>query len=552
MTFDEILRNFPGKRVKIRDGFNVQCPVHEDKNPSLSITNGGDRVLIKCQAGCDTGDVLKSKGLEFKDLYNQSNGQNYKKVITDTYDYTDKAGELLFQTVRYTPKSFSYRRPDGRGGWINNLQGVKRVLYRLPEVIRAVKNKHAIFICEGEKDADSLSKLGHIATTNPMGAGAWRVEYNEHLRGADVVIIGDTDAEGKKHAQAVAKSLHDVVNTVRVVDLPVDCKDITDFLNKYDGYQLGDVIDSTPVWEPSSSWFKLYNPLIEPVPKLEFVIEGYAARGMISVLGGAAGSGKSLFNQVLLSRRDDRLLNTKPGIGIYLSGADSSEFELRRRARLIGINEGMRTVSIPEDQFCVATNEEFMDELLKQILKMNADAVVFDALGDFHNGNLYEAELANATMRKFTDLARKGNVAVILITHTRKGSKEKPEYSVEDIADSRVFGTKADFVFALRSEYQNDGGNLIELQCVKSRSAKPLKPIRAEIYMDDIVTNELVIRKTERLFKNEIEEKTKEDRRQYLINEVHRLKAEGRSYRDISGELGISIGTVTNYAKEPP
>ena len=552
MTFDEIIRHFPGKRVKIKDGYNVLCPVpgHDDRNPSLSITNGGDKILVKCQAGCSTEDVLKSKGLEFKDLY-QNNGQYNKKVISHTFDYTDEAGELLFQTVRYTPKSFSYRRPDGRGGWINNLQGVRRVLYRLPSVIRAVKNKHAIFICEGEKDANSLSKLGHIATTNPMGAGAWRVEYNEHLRGADVVIIGDTDTEGKKHAEAVAKSLHDVVNTVRVVELP-DCKDVTDYLNKYDGYQLGDVIDSTPVWEPSPSWFKLRDPLIEPVPKLEFVIEGFAARGMITVLGGSAGSGKSLLNQVVLSRRDDRLLNTKPGIGIYLSGADSSEFELRRRARLIGVNKGMRTVAIPEDQYCVATNEIFMNELLRQVLKMDADAVVFDTLADFHAGNLYEAELANATMRKFTDLARKGNVAVLLVTHTRKGSKEKPEYSVEDIADSRVFGTKADFVFALRSEYQNDGGNLIELQCVKSRSAKPLQPIRAEIFMDDIITNELTIKRTERLFKNEIEEKTKEDRRQYLINEVHRLKAEGRSYRDISGELGISIGTVTNYAKEPP
>lgn len=38
--------------------------------------------------------------------------------IVATYDYTDAHGELLFQVVRYHPKDFRQRRPDGKGGWV--------------------------------------------------------------------------------------------------------------------------------------------------------------------------------------------------------------------------------------------------------------------------------------------------------------------------------------------------------------------------------------------------------------------------------------------------
>ena len=61
-------------------------------------------------------------------------GNNSSPELVATYDYTDERGNLLYHTCRYQPKDFCQRRPDGKGGWINNLQGVRRVLYRLPEV----------------------------------------------------------------------------------------------------------------------------------------------------------------------------------------------------------------------------------------------------------------------------------------------------------------------------------------------------------------------------------------------------------------------------------
>ena len=87
------------------------------------------------------------------------------------YDYTDESGELLFQVCRKPDKAgFPQRRADGKGGWIWKTGDVRKVLYRLPELIEAVANERRILIVEGEKDVESLRKLNVPATCNPGGA----------------------------------------------------------------------------------------------------------------------------------------------------------------------------------------------------------------------------------------------------------------------------------------------------------------------------------------------------------------------------------------------
>lgn len=312
-------------------------------------------------------------------------------------------------------------------------------------------------------------------------------------------------------------------------------------LNIPDGINLNELNPNT--------WFHLSDPLKDPVPPLEFIIEGYCAKGLITVIGGSAGSGKSLFNQLLFQKRNNELLPTNEGKAIYFTGADSSEIELRRRAKAIKTNRGLYTVALPENLYCVVTNEVFMKEVETQILNGGFDAVIFDTIADFHEGNLYEAEKANITMQQFTRLARTTNTAVILITHTRKGSKIKSKYDVEDISDSRIFATKADFVFGLRSEYQSDKSNLIELQCIKSRSAQAMPPLRASIHYDSFMS-QLKISKTDRLFSVELETQSKEEQRLHKINEVGRLINDGHSVREVSDIIGIATGTVSNYKKQ--
>ena len=101
-----------------------------------------------------------------------------KKIIA-TYDYTDKRENLLYQKVRYRPKSFQQRRPDGNGDYIYNLDDIKPVLYRLPELLESTNGEY-IFITEGEKDVDRLRDEGLCATTSGS-AQSWRDEFAKPL-----------------------------------------------------------------------------------------------------------------------------------------------------------------------------------------------------------------------------------------------------------------------------------------------------------------------------------------------------------------------------------
>jgi len=205
-------------------GWKALCPAHDDHKPSLKIDEGQDgRVLLKCFAGCDTKDILAAIGLTMRDLYpepEQKRGQEGPGKIIATYGYKDADGRLLFQVCRTADKRFFQRRPDGKGGWLNGLGGVKPVLYRLPELLKAVQRGETVFIPEGEKDVDNLVRLGLAATCNPMGAGKWRDHYSNWLKGAKVVILPDNDEPGRKHAQQVAQSLYGKAASVKVLELP--------------------------------------------------------------------------------------------------------------------------------------------------------------------------------------------------------------------------------------------------------------------------------------------------------------------------------------------
>jgi len=159
------------------------------------------------------------------DAQDNSATRNGKPKIVATYDYRDERGQLLFQSVRREPgadgakKDFRQCRPDGKGGRTWNLQGVRLVPYRLPELLAADPGR-PVCVAEGEKDADNLAAIDLIATTNPMGAGKWKADYNQYFQGRRVIILPDNDEVGKKHAATVADNLRGVAASVLTVELP--------------------------------------------------------------------------------------------------------------------------------------------------------------------------------------------------------------------------------------------------------------------------------------------------------------------------------------------
>ncbi len=230
MTVEEFLKRLKGVR-KTGTGWQACCPNHEDKKASLSVSVADDKILMHCHAGCDSPAILVKMNLKQKDLFLSPLPQTAKPKIVATYDYTDETGKLLYQSVRFQPKDFRQRHPNGKGGWVWSLKNIRLIPYRLPELL---KSKDVVFIPEGEKDVDNMRSLGLTATCNPMGAGKWRPEFSKYLKGHDVIIIPDNDVPGQNHAIDVAKKLDGFAKSVKILEIP-GAKDFSDWLNKTNG-----------------------------------------------------------------------------------------------------------------------------------------------------------------------------------------------------------------------------------------------------------------------------------------------------------------------------
>jgi putative DNA primase/helicase len=214
MNAAELAGKLGNARREGRD-WRCRCPAHDDHDPSLAITERDGKLLVVCRAGCEQEAVIAS--LRQRDLWPKP--VNERSQIVATYAYRDEHGALRYQVVRLFPKKFYQRRPNGSASsFINNMNGITPLPYRLPELL--VDPYATIFIPEGEKDCDNLGELGLVATCNHGGAGKWRSEISRWLAGRHVVLLPDNDEPGRAHAYDVAHKLAGIAASVRVLELP--------------------------------------------------------------------------------------------------------------------------------------------------------------------------------------------------------------------------------------------------------------------------------------------------------------------------------------------
>jgi len=260
------------------------CPAHDDHNPSLSICiNEYGKILLHCHAGCDYTSILSEVNLSSSDLNLKPLRSEYAKTVVAEYNYLDPTNRLLYQVLRYLPKTFKQRKPDGKGGWTWSIKDVPRVLYNLPALINA-NTSDWIFITEGEKDADNLIKLGLTATTNSGGAGKWKhISDVSVLHGRRIVIIPDQDSIGKQHAYEIAKALHNSAGEIRILDLGKESqfigKDISDWIQWFNAAppdkivrELMKMVDSAPSYAPRE-WPELSIYDKHPLKTLTFPLD---------------------------------------------------------------------------------------------------------------------------------------------------------------------------------------------------------------------------------------------------------------------------------------
>jgi AAA domain-containing protein len=298
-----------GKTKRVGKELLCLCPAHNDHEPSLSIREQGGKLLLICRAGCRQDAVieeLRRCGL-WPEPAASTDGDMY-------YDYKDATAKVRYQVVRSPPnghaKKFWQRRPDGVDGWINDMAGVERLPYRLPDLLAAL-----IIIVEGEKDVENLYRMGLTATTNSGGACKWQSAISHWFTARDVLIIPDNDDVGRKHAQEVARHLIRVAQRIRILDLPglPDKGDVTDWLAAGGTRQeLERLADRAPDWSPHDD--KAGDPPginraivgVNPrtlqgleVPMRRFLLPGWIPLRRATGLYGIPGAGKTLACQML-------------------------------------------------------------------------------------------------------------------------------------------------------------------------------------------------------------------------------------------------------------
>jgi putative DNA primase/helicase len=186
---------------------------------------------------------------------------------TAVYPYRDEQGRVLYEVVRYEPKDFRQRVPLEGGGYQWRLDGVRRVPYRLPELL-AADPLWEVFIVEGEKDADRLASVGCTTTTNVGGAGQWRPEYAQWLKDRSVVIIPDNDEPGKRHAEQVARTLVGIAGRISILELPgLEPKgDVSDFMQGDPDARMTELVKhmlDAPDWIPTEETATSYPDNVE-------------------------------------------------------------------------------------------------------------------------------------------------------------------------------------------------------------------------------------------------------------------------------------------------
>lgn len=282
------------------------CPVHGDSTPSLHVSPGADQpVVLKCHAGCETSAILGSIGLTVADISGDDEWKEKREEedrwtpagqASHIYSYKDAEGNEVFQVLRIPlpdrKKTFRQRRRSGTR-WEWNLNGVTRVLYRLPQVLECVSAGATVYLVEGEKDVHTLVDAGFCATTNSGGAGKWEPQYTKALAGANVTIISDADEVGRAHARAVKAMLVEAGCSVEVCEPAAGIKDITDHINA--GRGMDELVVTSPAEQQTrnTNAVDINDVILRPSEDFKFVIPDVLAASERLLVTGLEGHGKS-------------------------------------------------------------------------------------------------------------------------------------------------------------------------------------------------------------------------------------------------------------------
>ena len=465
LDIHEILQRFDGVKRCNESQYMASCPCHDDRKASLSVGKGQKGVVLKCQAGCDTRDIIARVGLKPRDLFYEQDKPQERPTITAVYTYPSGA-----QKLRYSDKHFGWRRPDGKGGWIWNRQDVPHTLYSAGEP------DSTVYIVEGEKDADNLAKLGCFCVSGEDGAGhgKWLPEYTKQLQGRSALILPDNDRIGQDYAQEIAAALTGVAKSVRVLDLSSvwpeipEKGDISDMIAALGTDQtcelLAQLERDTKEWEPprepdvfDSFGFYTVPDLTEEERKPpEFIIEGMIPCGM-TFLSGAPKIRKS-FMAVQMAAA---VATGQSFLGHKTTQCDVAYLDLEGSKSRISHRTDRMTTKLPGNVFITNSIEERLaDGLVDKLRQLHhvrpgIRLIIIDTYsrsrGNYRasGANAYDADVA--FLEPVQRMAIDENIAVLFVHHDKKGAGFSTD-SFERLSGTMGISGSADAVLNLVAE----------------------------------------------------------------------------------------------------
>jgi len=483
-------------------GWQSRCPAHEDKTPSLSITESADgKVLFHCHAGCQITEIMAAVGLTYNDIFLpdplRANNKQQKEYI-----YYNENSERLYRVVKYLDQdgNKTFRQQAAIGdSWAHTMGQTRRVLYYLPRVRAAIDLGRTIWIVEGEKDVENLSfQTGAIATCNPGGAdpgtgGKFTAEMVDQLRGARrISIIIDNDLPGERHARYLAEQLASKTVQVTVWRSPTH-KDISDHLAA--GHGLADLEalydsmepngwlhiepleDITQAPSPDENGWQLQSldqwldgTYEETVPTILERNDGHSLfyAGKINSIFGESGSGKTWVLMIALAQAITRGENTA-----YIDFEDRPT-TLVTRLRILGIGDDqIRAHCTYAHPWAMATGQE-IENLVQSLDQKEVTVLGIDSAGEALalaelNPNADE-EVATWYREIPRRLADTGS-CIILVDHIPKNTEHSKLHAIgsqrkKAALDGASYAVKCPEGFSIEP---SDKAGRIELYCAKDR-----------------------------------------------------------------------------------
>lgn len=435
-AFERVVRTLRerGSRIVERRGrrgeIDAQCPAHDDNDPSLGVSDRGDRALIVCRSkGCKAKDIVAALGLTLADLFNEP--PTYSRPVRYVYDDG--------RTV-----SRSYKADGKKKILQENTEGVP-TLFHATRLANVPEHRY-VYLVEGEEDVLTLEAAGAVATTAPQGAPSFSKVDVSPLAGKLVVCVVDRDEAGDGWATQVDAKLRGVVRAHRFVRAKTG-HDTSDHFAA--GHDVDDFEDYLP---PGISVEAGPRVLLTKASDIRmkgtrWVYRGRIPHGMVTLLAGREGIGKSTVSLDVAARLTRGTLpgryEGKPQNAVVCATEDSWSHTIVPRLMSVSAdmdrvfhiavedeNGNVRGIVAPQD---IQRMEQAFREVRPALMLIDPLMAVIDGKIDTHK----QAEVQQA-LEPLVKMCERIGMAVLALIHVNKSATTDP---LTSIMGSKAFAT---------------------------------------------------------------------------------------------------------------